>query len=59
MAVTIPIERLARQIRDEPDDVTIGQLADKYDCSPQRILDAIDVIKIRRNQSSTIPPVEW
>jgi hypothetical protein len=59
MALRVSIERLARQLSDEPDDVSLGSLADRYDVSLDRIFDAMDVIKIRRGEPTTIPPVEW
>jgi hypothetical protein len=55
----IPIERLARYLADEDLDQTLKQLAVKYDTTTGRIQDAADVLKIRRGEATTIPPVEW
>lgn len=56
-----PIERLAFELAGEPStlDVTIGQLARKYDETTERIMDALDVLKIIHGLSTTIPPVPW
>lgn len=55
----VSIERLAWMISDEPGDATLGELADKYETHVDRIMDAMDVLKIRRGEPTTLPPIEW
>lgn len=56
------IERLAWELerdRDEIDTLTLGEVADEYGQSIERIMDALDVIKIVRGDYTQIPSVDW
>jgi hypothetical protein len=58
-----PIEKLAwllwkdDEIRDK--EWTLGQVAEKYGEPIERIMDALDVVKIARGELSLIPPLNW
>ena len=64
-----PIESLAYLLwgevsrwREGMDEVgpTVGQMAEKYQETPDRIMDALDVMKIARGDEYTIlPPIDW
>ncbi len=41
-----PIEKLARLIAKAPGEATVGELADKYHETAERILDAAAVLKL-------------
>ena len=54
------IEKLAYLIQTEcTDGSTLGEMSRKYSQPMQRIMDAIDVLKIRKGESTQIPPVPW
>lgn len=56
------IEMLARLVIDDrinSPQTTIGELARKYGESTDRVLDAIDVIKIIQGQPTQTPEVDW
>lgn len=57
------IETLAYELwRDDEireNDWTLGQVAEKYGEEVERIMDALDVIKIATGQLSIIPPIDW
>jgi hypothetical protein len=55
----VGIEKLARFLRDEEGDATLGELAEKYGVTTERIQDAVDVLKIREGKPTQIPPVDW
>lgn len=58
----IGIEKLAWLIDQhvhDPETITIGNLAKIHGETSERIMDAIDVLKIRRGQSTQLPPVPW
>lgn len=55
----VPIERLARMLQDEPGESTLGELAARFDQPIGRIRDALDVLKIRCGEPTTIPLVRW
>lgn len=46
-------------LADAPADITLGQLAEFYGETAERIADAIDVIKVHYGEPTTIPPVPW
>ncbi len=55
------IEKLAWLI-DRHCDIepcTIGELAELYGETPERIADAMDVLKIMMGEPTQIPPVPW
>lgn len=57
-----PIEKLAWELDhdEERHAMTLGQAAAKYNEPIDRIMDALDVIKIvRGEQLRIIPPIEW
>jgi hypothetical protein len=56
-----PIERLAWELdRDEEiREWKLGQVAEKYNEPIERIMDALDVIKIAKGELSLIPPLDW
>lgn len=56
-----PIEKLAWELAhdEETKTMTLGQAAAKYNEPIDRIMDALDVIKIAKGELSMIPPVEW
>ncbi len=41
------------------ESVTIKELARLYDQTPERIADALDVLKIRKGEPTQFPPVLW
>lgn len=45
------------EIREQ--DMTLKQVAEKYGEPVERIMDALDVIKIVQGQSSQIPALDW
>ena len=53
------IEQLAFLLSKEGGDPTIGQLSAKYEEPIERIMDALDVLKIRQGVPTTIPHVPW
>ena len=55
------IEKLAYLLAREPrgEDVTLGDLAKKYDEPVERIMDALDVLKIIRGEPTQLPEVPW
>lgn len=54
------IEKLAWLLAKETEGtVTMGELARKYDEPIERIMDALDVLKIIRGEATQIPPVDW
>lgn len=56
-----PIEKLAWQLAHDDEIATwkLGAVAEKYDEPIERIMDALDVIKIARGELSLIPPLDW
>lgn len=55
------IEKLAWLINwhSTNEEHTIGELAVLYGETPERIMDAIDVLKIMRGEPTQFPPVPW
>lgn len=53
------IEKLAWEIEHEDGAMTLGELAEKYGETTERIMDAIDVLKIAHGQPTQLPPVPW
>ena len=53
------IEKLAFLISQEPGETTLGQLAEKFGETTERIGDAIDADKMRRGVSTQLPPIDW
>jgi DNA-binding MurR/RpiR family transcriptional regulator len=43
-----PLERLARLLANAPGEATVGELANKYGESTERIYDALDMLKLIR-----------
>jgi hypothetical protein len=55
-----PIERLAFELsRGIPGNATLGELAKHYGETTERIMDAIDVLKIRKGLPTTFPAIDW
>jgi hypothetical protein len=56
-----PIEKLAWELAhdDEIRTWTLDRVAAKYREDIERIMDALDVIKIARGELSLIPPLDW
>lgn len=52
------IERLAWLLAQE-EGGTLGEMAEKYDEPVERIMDALDVVKIARGEHTQLPPVNW
>jgi hypothetical protein len=55
-----PFEKIVRQLADSETadlkaNLTIGQLAERHECDPERIMDALDVLKMLRGQATYIP----
>jgi hypothetical protein len=55
----ITIEKLAWLLSAAPGEATIGQLAAQFGQEPGRIMDAMDVLKIMRGDTTQLPPVDW
>jgi hypothetical protein len=55
------IEKLAWLIHTggHPGETTIGELAKIYDEPVERIMDALDVIKIVHGEPTQLPAVDW
>ena len=53
------IERLAYLISREPPSATLGDLAEKYGETIERLMDAMDADKMRRGIPTSLPPVDW
>lgn len=54
------IERLAYELTlEDHGDISLGELAEKHGQTVERIIDAIDVIKVKRGQPTSLPPVPW
>lgn len=57
------IERLAWMIQTEHlargSGATLGQIAEQYGETVERVMDAVDVIKIVSGEPTVFPPVEW
>lgn len=43
-----PLEKLARLLANAPDTATVGELANKYGETTERIFDASDMLKLLR-----------
>jgi hypothetical protein len=54
-----PIERLAWHLSSEDGEATLGALARKYGETTERIMDALDSLKMRRGEPTSLPPVDW
>ncbi len=53
------IETLAWLLQAAPGTMTLGDLARRMDETPDRIHDAVDLLKLRRGIDTQIPPVDW
>jgi hypothetical protein len=56
------IEKLAWLMKwhsTQDEEHTIGELAALYEETPERIMDAIDVLKIMDGEPTQFPPVPW
>lgn len=54
------IEQLAFLLSKDKDETkTLGQLSAEFDEPTERIMDALDVIKIVNGKPTTIPPIDW
>lgn len=45
--------------RESDGDTTVGALADRFEQTTERIIDALDVLKIREGVPTQQPPVPW
>lgn len=53
------IEKLAWMLSQEPENATLGEIANRYGESIDRIMDGYDALKIRQGKPTQLPPVPW
>ena len=53
------IEKLAYELSFEDKNMMLGELSEKYGEPIQRIMDALDVLKIKKGIPTQLPPVPW